>query len=146
MELAKIEALVEQYFEGQTSLEEEQLLETYFAGDQVAPHLAPYAKLFTGFAGLRMEAADKVVDLQVPQAKKTNIWRYAIAALVVVAISIGYFMNTSGQDLTQEQMAALEAFEEAKKALQMISGNLNDGIEGMAHLNELTTATDQFFK
>ena len=38
------------------------------------------------------------------------------------------------------------AFEEAKKALQMMSGNLNDGIEELAVLNEFDKATNQIFK
>ena len=45
-----------------------------------------------------------------------------------------------------EQQEAVEAFEQAKKALEMISGNLNDGIEGMAYLNEFDKAAEQIFK
>ena len=145
MELAKIETVLERYFEGESTLEEQQLLEEYFSGAQVAEHLAPYAKMFTGFAGIRAEQTSQTVTLESATPTKTNIWRYAIAALVVVAISIGYFLNT-GQGLSPEQQQALAAFEEAKKALQMISGNLNEGIEGLAHLNEINTATNQIFK
>ncbi len=145
MELAKVEALLERYFEGQSSLKEEQVLQNYFSGDQVDQKLEPYTALFKGFAGLRAETGSKTIALEPAAPTKTNIWRYAVAALVVVALSIGYFLNT-GQGLTPEQQQALAAFEETKKALQMISGNLNTGIEGMAHLNELTEATNQIFK
>lgn len=146
MELVKIEAVLERYFEGETTLEEQRQLEAYFQGGQVADHLAPYASMFTGFSGLRAQKAEQAVSLNTKTESNRNIWRYAIAALVVVALSVGFFLNGSGQGLTTEEQQALAAFEKTKEALQMISGNLNDGIEGMAHLNELTEATDQIFK
>ena len=85
-----------------------------------------------------------------PQIRRPNpIWSYAAAALIGVLLSVGVFMNTYVEhtsNLTAEQQEAVEAFEQAKKALQMMSGNLNNGIEGMAYLNEFDKAAEQIFK
>ena len=148
MELAKIESLLEQYFEGNTTLEQEAQLAQYFATADLPDHLAPYKDLFAGFGYMRQQKSEKT--FVVPQEKRRNpIWGYAAAAVIGVLLSVGIFMNNSADDsptLTAEQQEAVEAFEQAKKALEMISGNLNDCIEGMAYLNEFDKAAEQIFK
>jgi hypothetical protein len=45
MELNKIERLVEKYFDGETSVEEEKELRKYFASTDVASHLMQYKSI-----------------------------------------------------------------------------------------------------
>ena len=153
MELAKIEALLEQYFEGNTSLQEEARLQEYFTTAEVPDHLAPYKDMFAGFALMQTQESHTPVQLPQEEKKRNPFWGYAAAAVIGVLLSIGLFMNsgngTEGTEtatLTPEQQEAMIAFEEAKKALQMMSGNLNDGIEEMAYLSEFEKATNQIFK
>ena len=42
MEFNKMEALLEKYFEGETSIAEENELKDYFSSSNVAPHLEQY--------------------------------------------------------------------------------------------------------
>ena len=46
MELAKVEALLERYFDAETSLTEEQQLRLYFSEGNIPPHLQAYKALF----------------------------------------------------------------------------------------------------
>ena len=50
MEFNKMEALLEKYFEGETSIAEENELKYYFSSSNVAEHLEQYRPLFGYFA------------------------------------------------------------------------------------------------
>lgn len=145
MELIKIEKLLERYFEGETSLIEESQLQDYFSEKTIAPHLEPYRSMFSHFASARKETYNKEIILAENTVSHKRWW-YSIAALVIVAIGIGFFFNNSGDGLTSEQREALVAFEEMKNALNMISSNMNNGIEEMAYLNEFEATTKTIFK
>jgi hypothetical protein len=55
IEEKRIEKLLERYWEGETSLPEEQELQAYFSRDQLPEHLAPHRHSFQFFGGLREE-------------------------------------------------------------------------------------------
>ena len=44
-----IDELIDRYFEGETSVEEEREIRAFFSGDTIPPHLAPYKPLFGYF-------------------------------------------------------------------------------------------------
>ena len=124
MELAKIEALLEQYFEGNTSLEQEAQLEQYFTTAKVPEHLAPYKQLFSSFTQMREQELQSEFQIPQQQQRRNPFWGYAAAALIGVLLSVGLFMNSNADgtnELTAEEKQALEAFEKAKEALQMMS-------------------------
>ena len=145
MELAKIETLLEAYFEGNTTLAQEAELQQYFETAEVPDHLAPYKDMFNSFGLMQTQQMESPVSLPQEQKKRNPFIGYAAAAVIGVLLSVGLFMNT-GPEYTEEELAAIEAFEETKKALEMISGNLNDGIEELAVLDEFDKAANQIFK
>ena len=53
MELDKIEKLLTDYFEGNTSLQDEVLLMDYFNNQKVADHLLQYKPIFIGLAAAK---------------------------------------------------------------------------------------------
>lgn len=68
MELQKINELLEKYWNGNTSLEEEQMLTQYFRDNEVPARLKGVAALFCQFeAGRQTEVPDKDFDDQVLQ-------------------------------------------------------------------------------
>lgn len=144
MELAKINQLLQAYEEGQTSLQEERELRDYFKSNQVAPEHQVYKIMFSNFTGMEAETYNKPVSV----GQKTSgfkPWRYAVAALLVVALTVGYF-SLPNDGLTSEEREALAKFEEFKTHMELISGELNDGIENLAYLKEFDSAKEQIFK
>ncbi len=139
MELANIETLLEAYFEGNTTLNEEATLRKYFTGNEVAPHLVVYQPLFVGLERAGEEVSKQEVVL--PQASfQLNKWWYGIAAMLVVGVTVGSFMFSQPQ-LTQEEKEAVAAFEKAKETMLLLSENLNKGTSSIAHLNEFSKGT-----
>ena len=57
-----IEQLLERYWECQTTLEEESILRTFFAQDEIPMHLLPYRQLFIA----QKEEKETVLLRQVP--------------------------------------------------------------------------------
>ena len=107
MELAKIEALLEQYFEGNTTLEQEAQLQEYFTTAKLPEHLEPYKHLFSGFAHMKMQKLD--TELELPQAKRRNpIWGYVAAAVIGALLSVGLLVN-NGIDGTNELTEGLNS-------------------------------------
>ena len=103
MELVNIEKLLEAYFEGQTSLEEEAALCAYFKSREVAPHLQAYTPLFKGLSAARQEVSQRKVELP---HHRVAFWRYGIAATVAIGIGIAGFVFTQPK-LTQEEREAI---------------------------------------
>ena len=82
MELASIEILIEKYFEGETSREEEVTLRKFFTTQQVPVHLQEYQDLFGYFEIKRSETFEKKV---LPIKKSTSTFRrLSIAASVAL--------------------------------------------------------------
>ncbi|MBT8256075.1 MAG: hypothetical protein KJO23_05970 [Bacteroidia bacterium] len=134
MELAKIERLLEDYFEGNTSLVQEQELRDYFKGKDIPNHLLAYKPMFDSFAQARQEKS--VRAFQLPESNNSgSFWKLGIAASLLVAI--GFVAYTLSQPaLTAEEEAALAAFQKTKETMFLLSENLNEGTAKMAHLNE----------
>ena len=134
MESTRIERLLDAYFEGNTTLEEEATLRDYFTSQEVADHLAPYAPMFIGFVQAQQEVSTSEVTL--PQSGfKMKSWWYSIAATFLVAVTVGGIVF-SNPGLSDEEQEALAALKETREAMMMLSSNLNKGTENVAFLNE----------
>ena len=103
-----IRRMVERFFEGETTLDEEQALYDYFASDDVATTLLPYKEMFRDFSHIPFETAltennDKAFAEQDPQptslSDKTDKpesflilkqllhhWHWAAAAAIITAV------------------------------------------------------------
>jgi len=145
MELAKIEELLEYYFEGKTTLEQEQVLQDYFAGNDIAPHLAEYSLIFQGFAAGRNEKLESNISVPHKNSKIKPMW-YSIAAMLVVALTVAGFLWKQPATLSQEEKEAVAAFKETKKALDLLSKNFNEGAEELAYINQFTKSKNKILK
>lgn len=143
MESTKIENLLDAYFEGNTSLEEENVLRDYFNSENVANHLEAYQPIFAGLLSAREEQSTRKVQL--PEAKKATIkpWWYSAAAMLIVALGVGGFYFSQPQ-LSQEEEEALAAFEEAKDAMELLSENFNKGTERLVLVDQFTVSKNRF--
>lgn len=139
MELIKIESLLEAYFDGTTSLNDENALREYFSGEEVAPHLEVYRTLFAGLQQAKEEVSTKEVIL--PESSfQMKSWWYGIAAMLVVGVTVGGFL-ISQPKLSQEEQYALAEYNRARESMLLLSQNLNKGTQDLALIDEFTKGT-----
>lgn len=147
MELHKIETLLEKYFEGETSIAEEKELQNYFSSPDVAQHLEQYKPMFGYYSVAREQQFEQNVPLQ-SKKRKRLAW-LSVAASVVVLIGAGTFAylnygHPQNHDLGTYDSPE-EAFRETQKALAMLSGHVNTGVEGVRYLEEYESAKERVF-
>lgn len=110
-----IERLIDKYYNGETSLEEEQQLQEFFLGEVVPDHLKTYREQFShltrsgqlewpefseeklfGKLDARQTEVDEPRVVQLPKRKvSAELWFYRIAAAVALVL-VGYFAGRSG--------------------------------------------------
>lgn len=134
MELAKVKKLLDNYFEGITTLEEEKKLKSYFSSGIVSPEVKVYAPLFNGFANAAQETSKRQVNLPETKARSFKSW-YSIAAILIVAFTIGgiYFSQPA---LSKEEQEALAAYQKAQDAMYLLSHSLNKGTQNLTYINK----------
>jgi hypothetical protein len=156
MELNNIELLIEKYFQGETSIAEENELRTYFSSLNVAQHLEQYKPLF-GYLSL---AADQKFAQEIPllaahmfqdHDKKRNVAWLSIAASVVVLMGIGTYVYYNYEDANSNQDLGTYddpevAFRQTQKALALLSNNVNVGIESVQYIKEYQESKELIFK
>jgi hypothetical protein len=151
MELNEIDQLINKYFEGETSLEEEAQIKAFFNSKRILPEKYQRLKAMFGFyESSKKETSELKIENIIPfQKKKTNSFRilyYAVAASITILFGI-WFMHDSGTEkpvyayINGKPVENQElAYKEAQKALMMVSKNLNQGAKNVGHLSELDKA------
>ena len=147
MELNKIETLLEKYFEGQTSIDEEQELGAYFSSSDVAQHLKQYQNLFNYFSTSRSEESQKEFKIK---TKKTKVFWLSVAASASILIGTGAIIYSNTTNNASNDLGTFEnpevAFKETQKALHLLSKNVNVGIESVSYINEFQDSKNLIFK
>ncbi|WP_289662706.1 hypothetical protein [Flavobacterium panacagri] len=155
MELNKIEDILEKYFQGETSIAEENQLKEYFSSSNVAQHLEQYKPMFGYFSQAKEQKSTYEIPLPKPRDKKRNVAWLSIAASAVVLLGIGtYFFVNEKNDTTavasQTELGTYDDPEEAlkatQKALALLSNNVNVGIESVQYINEYEQSKNKIFK
>ncbi|WP_431121717.1 hypothetical protein [Flagellimonas flava] len=136
MELDNIEKLLEKYFEATTTVAEERTLQAYFSQKEVASHLEQYKSMFNYFSMAKEERYTK----QVPLKPRRNYYKWlSVAAVVVLTFGI-YFGNEY-----QERKQAEYAYNETKKAFELLAENFGKGTEKVAYLQEFEVAKQKIY-
>ena len=136
MELDRIEKLLEKYFEATTSIAEEEILNQYFAQDEIEPHLEQYRPMFNYFSVAKEERFTK----QVPLKPRRNYYKWmSVAAVAILTFGI-YFGNQY-----QERKQAELAYQETKKAFELLAENFGRGTEKVAYLQEFEAAKQKIY-
>ena len=151
MELNKIENILEKYFQGETSIAEENELKEYFSSPNVAQHLKQYQSIFGYFSQVKEQKSTQEIPLE---TKKRNVAWLSIAASVVVLLGIGTYFYVSEKNTTpvvaQSELGTYDnpekAFAETQKALALLSNNVNVGIESVQYIKEYEQSKNKIFK
>jgi len=151
MEFNKIEDILEKYFQGETSIAEENQLKEYFASSNVAQHLEQYKPMFGYFSQVKEQKSTQEIPLK---TNKRNVAWLSIAASVVVLLSVGTYFYVSEKTtppvVAQSELGTYDDPEEAlaatQKALALLSNNVNVGIESVHYINEYEQSKNKIFK
>ncbi|MCY1486527.1 hypothetical protein D3C87_423080 [compost metagenome] len=141
----RIELLLEKYFEGETSIAEENELKLYFSSADVAQHLEQYKAMFGYFSSAKEQKFEQKIPLK---SKTQKVAWLSIAASVVILLGMFTFYNRSinqSEDLGTYNDPE-KAFEETQKALNLLSKNVNVGVESMQYVKEYQDSKDLIFK
>ena len=147
MELDKTEQLLEKYFDGETSIPEENELRAYFSSSDVAQHLEHYKPMFGYFSTAKEQHFEQQIPLT---ARKRKVAWISVAASVVVLLGAGTFAYFNySQPRQNRDLGTYDnpevAFRETQKALEMLSDNVNVGVESVQYINEYEVTRDKIF-
>lgn len=162
MELERIKILVDKYFEGTTTLEEEQLLAQYFrTHDDIPEEYVAIKAMFDSFATLRETTPARKVDTAVVSKREKSgftlnyRWASSIAAAVVIGIGLFILLKPNNEDLASIPTAEPEfvchidgvmiedrevAYAEADRILANVSNDLKLAmveIDNITHYTQL---------
>ena len=134
MESARIEKLLEKYYEAETTLKEEKELKDYFSQSDVPTHLAEHKNMFNYFNESSLETSNRSIKL----SSKTIALRWlSVAAMLVFFVSV---FSLYQQNEAEKEEARL-AYQETHKALELISKSLNKGTGAIAQLDNFNKGT-----
>ena len=144
-----IEALLERYYDAQTSEAEEQRLKDFFLHEEVPAHLQAEKEMF-----LQLQATDVPEGLEERLSQSIDRWGKkhrtlrlqwigSIAASLLLLFGAGWYL----QEPPRKDTCATpeEAYAEAQKALVMFSTALNKGMRQMDALHETTERMEKIF-
>jgi len=154
MDYKMIKALLDKYFEGETSLQEETQLQQYFRGKDIHPSLQSYQPMFQLFDEERERKLDAAFDtrllqqlqqMEQPRARVIHmrVWLARVAAVLILAAGV-WWLLPKFQPAQEEQVAQTidwskyepetpeEAYQILKASLTKVSTELNSGAEKAA--------------
>ena len=155
--VVKIRKMLERFYRGETTLEEEKWLQDYFSSNTVPEELLPDKELFGALGSFRDEIPvpgdlnRKILGVIDREEKKDNRTRrislfslsgLAAGLLVMIAVYLFFLRgddNTilAGQQWNDTYEDPLEAYEEAKRTLAYVSAKLNQGTSELGQLQHV---------
>ena len=144
MEYSKIKDLLDLYFKGNTTLDQEKSLRTYFNSEDVDVRLKPYTVLFNTFD----KAAQDVFEgsLLIPEKTRFNQkWWLNIAAVMISIIGVAGFMYSSNNKAIQER-EALAALKQSKDAMYLMASQFNKATQTLSLVDQFQETKNKFLK
>jgi hypothetical protein len=141
MDIRKIEQLLEKFYEGTSSSEDEQLLRDFFRNDNLPEHLASLRPQFCFSShyvasqktnDVYEAALGKAIILEEKTLHKLKQRKFVFsiaAAAAVVLLMIGILSIPKPTNLEDTFNNPVQAYEEASKALFYVSEQLNKGLK-----------------
>jgi len=156
MNLQEIEKLIGKYENGETTLQEEEILRSYFSGSDIPPHIAVYREVFDFYETASQETLpdenfdDKLLNKlgidQEPESKPGKIKRMytlvSIAASFILLLSFYFILQNQKHDMGTYDDPQM-AYAEAKKVLMKVSGNLNAGMKELSNVDKLKSGVNE---
>jgi hypothetical protein len=152
MEIKEVKRLLQRYFEGASTTEEERALESYFRSGSVAEELREYTGFFTGISELsgseredRLE--EEIMDflLEHESGEKTKyrgMWQMVtgIAASVIIVIGGLLLYQQRDQQFEDTFDDPQVAYAYAAQTLEYMAAQYNKGLKPLENFDRLETA------
>jgi len=166
MKTQTIKNLLDKYFEGETTLQEETQLRQYFNQEEVDPSLLHYQPLFQYFKKAEQVQLSNDFESQLfakidqqarPTARIRPMWRSAlrIAAAVAVLVAVYFLLplqpqQSEPQAFDWEEVATEDpdlAYEQTEAALRLLASKLNGGAKtAVKEIEKVEKVTEVFKK
>jgi len=159
--IEKVRKMLERFYLGETSLEEEKWLQDYFSSSTVPEELFPDKELFqtlgtsNGTITVPGDLNKKILDrldreehkeLRAKRISLFSLSGLAAGLLVLIAVYL-FFLRTEDSTLlaTNQWSDTYEdpvlAYEEAKRTLAFVSSKLHNGTSELRHVQQVSKAT-----
>jgi hypothetical protein len=154
MDQMKIKTLLQKYYDGTSTLDEEDALVEYFLDNEVPDEFAKDREQVLGFANVRDEAIPVPLDLDQQILKKLEPFQnetkvrslpsrtlytaISVAASILIIASALFFMNRQPDFGSYEDPEL--AYAETREALEMVSKYFAKGTGHMTNLSKMEDA------
>jgi hypothetical protein len=159
MESQKLNKLAEKFWQGECSQEEEQILRQALQKGPVPQELAELAEYLSFFEQERQEqvlpddfAASMLAQLPAAPVRRwiPGQW-WKMAAGIILVLGLGYGISQFANEPAPVEISTQEdtyedaemALEEVKKALMLVSTNMNEGVAPASLLKEFHEAKEE---
>jgi hypothetical protein len=154
MKTMEVKHLLQRYFEGETTVQEERELEAYFNSGDVADELKEYSGFFSGIAELAEVAGEDTIEEDVmefirinePAAKPKQRWLWqsisGIAASVIIVVGGFLFYQQQEEHFADTFDDPEIAYAYAEQTLAFVSAKYNQGLAALSNFDKLQTAAE----
>lgn len=153
MDFNKADKLLDKYFAGKTSLEEEKWLQEYFNSEaEIPPDQVYAADMFRFF---RLEAATEYLENERPATRyrRGSLLKVAsIAAAILILIAALIFLQKPAERVAYAYINGFPitdketAMQETEKTLALVSEKLNHSTADLYYLSRFTDIKEKFTK
>ena len=145
MELSKTEQLLEKYFEGETTLTEENELSVFFSEEPIPQHLEKYKDMFQFFSDERQVTAGSE-NIEIKSHTVSKFTWIGIAASIALIIGL-FFAKVPASNLELGTYEDPEiALQKTKEVLNLVAQYMNEGKQDLVYLNEFENTKNKFIK
>ncbi|MBN1791863.1 MAG: hypothetical protein JW830_15290 [Bacteroidales bacterium] len=159
MDINQVKLLLTKYFDGETTLEEERMLQGYFSDETEIPdELITYRQQFmllsssarteydTGKLDLRISEMIDNLDAAMPeQGRSKALFRYLAAASIILMLGVsGILIYQARSNAVRDTYSDPQiAYQEAQRALMYVSQKMNKGIDPLSNVSKINAGTEQ---
>lgn len=161
--IEQLRKMLERFYRGETSLEEEKELQQYFASTKVPEEFIPDKELFQRFESgeesvpvpddlnQRIIASIDQAERKAVRTRRISIFSLSgLAAGLLIMIAVYLFFIRQGDSrsflatnhLSDTYEDPVEAYEEARRAMMYVSVKLNHGTEELRHIKQVQKTTE----
>lgn len=155
MNTKEIEILIEKYFEGLTSIEEERLLKDFFSSGDFPEEMKPVAAMLGYFevekeVKLSPDFSDEFIrqineKRMIPFYRHRKFWYYfsGVAASIIFLITFFYENQNNPIKTKYTSEEAQLAYLQTKETLAFVSGKFNAGVKPLHQIEKIKENADR---